>query len=106
MNSFKVRHLVIAATVILVPGQAMASVSDQRQDPERPVAESPAPEGPRLSIGQIVARVEAQGYRDIEEVEREGDGYEVCAKDAQGREVELEVDGATGRVEKVEVCED
>jgi len=60
----------------------------------------------RLSIGEIAARVEAQGYRDIEEIEREGSSYEVCAKDASGNEVELTVNAATGRVEKVEPCED
>lgn len=60
----------------------------------------------QLSLREIAVRVEAEGYKDIEEIEREGETYEVCAKDKQGREVELTVNGNTGKVEKVELCED
>lgn len=99
---------IVAAISILLPFSG--GMAAGAQPASAPAAAAPASRAPaaetRLSIGEIAARVEAQGYRDIEEIEREGDGYEVCAKDAQGRDVELEVNGTTGRVEKVEPCDD
>lgn len=95
---------IAAAIAILLPLSGGMAAGAQPA-PAAPSSRTPAAE-PRLSIGEIAARVEAQGYRDIEEIEREGNGYEVCATDAQGREVELEVNGMTGRVEKVEPCDD
>lgn len=97
MTMLSLRCLALAAAALVVsthPASAAAT------------AQSTEAKTPRLSIGEIAARVEAQGYREIEEIEREGSTYEVCAKDASGREVELTVNGSTGRVEKVEPCED
>lgn len=106
MNGTTGRTSIFLAAALLLPGQALGQTAGQPEQTP-PTRQSPKePAQPRLGIGEIVVRVEAQGYRDIEEVEREGDGYEICAKDAQGREVELEVNGATGRVEKVEVSDD
>lgn len=55
-----------------------------------------------LPIETIIAMVKGQGYTDIEEVEKEGDQWEICAKDSRGREVDIEVNAATGKIEKVE----
>jgi hypothetical protein len=54
--------------------------------------------GDRLSMVQIAGRVSEQGYTDISEVEREDGGYEVKARDTNGRRVELYVDGRTGQI--------
>lgn len=51
-----------------------------------------------LTIGEVHDKLVAQGYRDIEEIDREGRGFEVKATDAEGRRVKLDVDGVTGDV--------
>lgn len=56
-----------------------------------------------LSIPQIHDRLEAAGYGNIDEIERERDGYEVKATDREGQRVELEVDPLTGGVTKTVV---
>ncbi|MBI1906602.1 MAG: PepSY domain-containing protein [Rhodocyclales bacterium] len=53
-----------------------------------------------LSVKQIVERVEAAGYRDIKEVEREDDRYEVKATSADGRRAELYLDPVSGEINK------
>lgn len=98
------RIVAVIAIAFSFPGM-VASAAAQPQAGAQPRPPAQAPES-RLSIGEIAARVEAQGYRDIEEIEREGEGYEVCAEDREGREVELTVNGRTGQVEKIELCDD
>lgn len=56
-----------------------------------------------LSIKQIVDRVEAAGYRDIKEVEREDDRYEVKATTADGRRAELYLDPVSGDITKTKI---
>ncbi len=73
----------------------------------RPAAKTAdSPSAPKLSIEAIIARVKAQGFTDIEEIEREADSWEVCAKDAKGKKVELKVNASTGAVESVELEDD
>lgn len=104
MNISSLGGAAFAVSALLLSAQpALAAAPTQSTDGPTQSAETRAP---RLSVGEIAARVEQQGYRDIEEIEREGSAYEVCAEDASGREVELTVNGSTGRVEKVEPCED
>lgn len=93
--------------MLLSAGMAAAAVQPRPSTPATPTSTGAASEKEaRLSIRDIAARVEAQGYSDIEEIEREGQEYEVCAEDKQGREVELTVNARTGKVEKVEPCDD
>lgn len=51
-----------------------------------------------LSIPQIHDKVIAAGYRDISEIEREDNAYEVKAIDRDGRKVKLVVDPTNGDV--------
>lgn len=64
---------------------------------------TPSANAPRnwLSIPQIHDKLEAAGYIEIEQIERERDGYEVKATDREGQRVELEVDPLTGHVTKI-----
>jgi hypothetical protein len=55
---------------------------------------------PWLSIAQVADRLDAAGYRNIEEIEREHGGYEVRATDRDGRRVKLRLDPWTGEVEQ------
>lgn len=59
-----------------------------------------------LNLGQIYERVVAAGYTDVREIEREKDGYEVKAKDAQGRSVKLYMEPVEGKIVKEKVRDD
>jgi hypothetical protein len=56
-----------------------------------------------LSIAQVADRLDAAGYRNIEEIEREHGGYEVRATDRDGRRVKLRLNPWTGEVEQGQV---
>lgn len=62
------------------------------------LAQAPA-ERTAMSFAQIVDHVTTLGYRDVREVERKGDKlFEVKARDAQGRWVELTLDARSGEL--------
>ncbi|NMG29644.1 PepSY domain-containing protein [Aromatoleum evansii] len=56
-----------------------------------------------LTLHQAQVKVEAMGYRDIKEIERDGDKFEVTATDPDGRLVELDIAPFSGEVLKTEV---
>ena len=88
----------VLAAALLAAGLGTAAAHAQQtlqQTPQTAVVEP-------LSVRAILDRVEAQGYRDITEVEREDGRYEVKAVDAEGRRVELKLDARTGEVIKAE----
>lgn len=63
-----------------------------------------APAGAQwMSVEQVIGKVQAAGYRDVEEVERDDGRYEVKATDAEGRRVELKLDPVSGEILKTEV---
>jgi hypothetical protein len=72
--------LAFAATPIDAPGPASAPADNW------------------LTIPEIYNQVVSAGYRDIPEIEREGDGYEIKAVGADGERVKLFVDPMTGGV--------
>ncbi|HEY0877365.1 MAG TPA: PepSY domain-containing protein [Zeimonas sp.] len=51
-----------------------------------------------LTLHQVQVKLEAMGYRDIEEIERERNGYEAKATSAQGQRVKLAVAPRSGEV--------
>ena len=53
---------------------------------------------PSLNIRQIYDRLDAAGYRELQEIEWSDGRYEVKGTNAQGQRVKLEVDGNTGEV--------
>lgn len=61
-----------------------------------------AANGKTLSMAEIVERLSAEGYGEIREIEREGNTFEVKARDSDGRWKELYLDGATGEVLRIE----
>jgi len=56
-----------------------------------------------LTIGQVYSKLEAAGYSDIREIEREHDGYEVEARNREGLTVKLQVEPLDGRVVREKV---
>lgn len=91
-----IASITLAATVLAGGALVAAPVLAQN------LATNPAStaSGPELSIKQIHDRVEAAGYRDIREVEREDDKYEVKATAADGRRAELYLDPVSGEITK------
>ena len=51
-----------------------------------------------MPMEQVLAQLKAAGYAEIYEIERERGRYEVKAKNQEGRQVELYLDAATGKV--------
>ena len=82
----------VAGAALVAPGFA--------QSPAAAPATAPRPV---LDIAQVIARLEAAGYRDIAEIELGRDRYEVKALDTDNRRVELDVDAATAEVRRTEV---
>lgn len=54
--------------------------------------------GTWMPITQLIDRLEADGYRDIEEIERDDGRYEVKATDRQGARVKLYLHRQTGEL--------
>ena len=66
-------------------------------------ATTPAAQSSWMSLKDVQTKLEAAGYTDFREIERDKDKYEVKATDPQGQRVELDVDPVTGEVLKTEV---
>lgn len=96
------RSLTLAA---LLAGVAMGGLPLHAQPASASVSSSamPAEQG-SADIQQVLARLGALGYQDVREIERKSDKlYEVKARDAQGRRVELYLDPRSGEVLQSEV---
>lgn len=66
-------------------------------------ATAPAAQSNWMSLKDVQTKLEAAGYTDFREIERDKNKYEVKATDPQGQRVELDVDPVTGEVLKTEV---
>ncbi len=88
----------LIASLVIGTG-ALAAVAAMAPGFAQTQAAAPAP---ALDIAQVHARLEAAGYREIDEIERKRDHYEVKALNADGRRVELQVDPATAEVRATE----
>lgn len=88
----KVSHaiLAIAITASGFSSGAFASSSDR----------APVDRENWLTIPAIHDKVTAAGYSDINEIDRERDGYEVKARDEEGKRVKLYIDPLSGEVLK------
>lgn len=64
---------------------------------------APAAQSNWMSLKDVQTKLEAAGYTDFREIERDKNKYEVKATDPQGQRVELDVDPVTGAVLKTEV---
>jgi len=77
---------------VKTPATVMAQAS------QTPAAEQPA-EKTELSMEEVIAKVKAQGYSDISEIEREEDGrFCVEARNPEGKKIEFYVDSKTGEI--------
>lgn len=90
--------LVVAAVLATGAATLLPAVAQTSQAPAAAV--DAAPKGKPLTIAQVVDKLEAAGYRHIEKVETQRNGFEVYATNREGQRVELEVDSLTGQVKR------
>ena len=83
-----------AAVAIAIGAIAVAAVAQDA----RPADGAAGAQRAWLPIPQVVEKVEAAGFREIEEIERESGSYEVKALDRRGERVKLRVNPRTGEV--------
>jgi len=57
-----------------------------------------AEQGQWLNLRQVYDKLEAAGYTDIREIDRERSGYEAKVRDGEGRKIKLYIDPRTGDV--------
>ena len=90
---------------IIGAGAAIAPAFAQNAAPAATptTATAPATQSNWMSLKDVQTKLEAAGYTDFREIEREKNKYEVKATDPQGQRVELDVDPVTGDVLKTEV---
>jgi hypothetical protein len=55
-----------------------------------------------LTAGEVLAHAAKHGLRDINDLEREGATWELEARDARGRAVDVRLSGIDGRVLRIE----
>ena len=100
------RATTLIATLALTGGiiGAGAAIAPAFAQNAAPAATSAAPvQSNWMSIKDVLNKLEAAGYTDFREVERDRNKYEVKATDPQGQRVELDVDPLTGDILKTEV---
>ena len=84
----------IAVAVSLAVG-ALAGTSVLAQDAR---TDARVEANARLSIAQVYERMTALGYKDIDEIERDGGVYEIEARTSAGERVKLHVDARSGEI--------
>lgn len=90
--------LVVAAVLATGVAMLLPAVAQTSQPPAAAV--DAALSGKPLTITQVLDKIEAAGYRHIEKVETQRNGFEVYAKNREGQRVELDVDNITGQVKR------
>lgn len=110
-NRIKKSAIILAlSSAAAMAGLAYAQPQVLDVAPVATLAQAAAPAGSAageksawLNLGQIYDRLVAAGYTDIREIERERDGYEAKARDAQGRSVKLYIEPTAGKVVREKV---
>lgn len=95
-----------ALVASLVAGAALFAPVQAQTSPTATNAVTSTQNAAWLSIRELLERLEAQGYSDFTEVERDDGRYEVKAKDVQGQRVELDVHPVTAEVLRTEAKRD
>lgn len=91
------KNFLPALAIGVVLGVASASITPAFSDDKRPATAAPTDQQ-WLSIPQIIHKLEAAGYRNIEKIEREHGSYEGRATNREGQRRKLYVHPQTGEV--------
>ncbi|MBP2227656.1 hypothetical protein J2847_000938 [Azospirillum agricola] len=97
MNAVKLATAALATLVLGAGAHALAQTATPAVP--APTQTQTASVAAPMAIPELVNRLSGQGYSDISEIERKGDKlYEVKARDAQGRKLEMKVDARTAEI--------
>ena len=96
------RYAIAIALLAGFAGLAAAQVVAPEDRPAASGEEAVATGGKGLPMTEIIAALEAEGYTDFREIEREEGTYEVKARNKEGRFVEVYVLPETGKVVRSE----
>jgi uncharacterized membrane protein YkoI len=93
MSQFSNRIAALATAVALSAAPALAFAQSNDSTPAK-------------SATDIIQMLEAKDYRQIDEIDRDLDRYDVEATDAAGQRVELTIDANSGEILRSERDED
>ncbi len=88
-------------TGMLVTGASLSSAFAQTANIAA-VAQT-ASAAPALNIKQVYDKLEAAGYTDITEIERDRDVYEAKARNKEGQRTKIDMHPVTGDIVKTEL---
>ncbi|MBA4261179.1 MAG: PepSY domain-containing protein [Comamonadaceae bacterium] len=97
-TSQRISSLVVAAVLATGVATLLPAVAQTSQAPAAAV--DTAPKSQPLTLLQVHDKLEAAGYRQIQKIETQRNGFEVYATNREGLRVELDVDGVTGQVKR------
>ena len=111
MNSRNLRLAAALGGLLATAGFGFGIVEGalaQSEQPARAVGQdiTQATAAPAIPMEQALAQLEAEGYREVYEIEREHGKYEVKARNREGRIVELYLDARTGATLETEEEDD
>jgi uncharacterized membrane protein YkoI len=109
MNSRTMRLAVGLGGLLATAGFGLGIVHGafaQSDQPRVQAGEEATAPAPAVPMEQVLARLKAEGYREIYEIEREHGKYEVKARNREGRMVELYLDARTGKTLETEQEDD
>lgn len=100
MNTMtRIASTMILGTALLVSAAISTSAHADDDDRYRYGVSS----GKILSHQQIIKSLERKGYRNIHDIDLDDGIYEVEARNAQNREVDIKVDPSNGKILYVEI---
>lgn len=90
------------SAIVLIAALGMGGALAQQTLPTQQGTPPAAQQQAGISAEQAMQIARDEGMVTVEEIDREGSYWEVEGRDAQGREIEVKIDIASGRVLKVE----
>lgn len=96
MKTMTIRTTLILTTCLLVGGFAWSPAHADDKSSDRSYGSADV--APALSVPQVIQKLGAAGYQQIEKIQRKRDRYEVRATGRDGARVKLYVNAQTGEI--------
>ncbi|NYT62017.1 PepSY domain-containing protein [Alcaligenaceae bacterium] len=101
MSAKKLLSAFAIGTGMLLTGASLAPAFAQTASTAATTQTAPA--APVLTIKQIYDKLEAAGYTDITEIERDRNVYEAKARNKEGQRTKIDLDLSTGDIIKTKI---
>lgn len=102
MSAKKLLSALAISTGMLVTGASLAPAFAQTTGGTTATTQA-TPGAPVLTIKQVYDKLEAAGYTDITEIERDRDSYEAKARNKAGQRAKVDMDLVTGEIVKTRI---